>query len=98
MTTSCQVRTRSIPIDSETPVDLTFASKAYDDNALLSYDYAFEAAHKRRSAPAFQGSRLISFPTLRVARHGGWWGQNRRSSTPMLRECLRGTSLRFLKV
>ncbi|KAL2808604.1 amidase signature domain-containing protein [Aspergillus granulosus] len=37
--------------NSRMPVDLTFASKAYDDNALLSYGYAFEAAHERRSAP-----------------------------------------------
>lgn len=33
------------------PVDLTFAGKAYDDNALLSYAYAFEQAHGKRVAP-----------------------------------------------
>jgi Asp-tRNA(Asn)/Glu-tRNA(Gln) amidotransferase A subunit family amidase len=33
------------------PMGLTFASKAYDDNALLSYAYAFETAHVKGSAP-----------------------------------------------
>lgn len=33
------------------PVDLTFASKAYDDSALLSYGYAFETAHEKRPVP-----------------------------------------------
>src|SRR5690606_35553714 len=33
------------------PVGLTFAGKAYDDNALLRYGYAFETSGTRRSAP-----------------------------------------------
>lgn len=37
--------------DSGMPMGLTFASRAYDDNALLGYGYAFEAAHGRRPIP-----------------------------------------------
>lgn len=37
--------------DAGMPMGLTFASKAYDDNALLSYAYAFEAARNGRFAP-----------------------------------------------
>ncbi|KAL2822246.1 amidase signature domain-containing protein [Aspergillus cavernicola] len=38
--------------DTGMPVGLTFASKAYDDFALISYAYAFEQAHQpRRFAP-----------------------------------------------
>jgi len=33
------------------PVDLTFAGKAYSDNDLLRYAYAFEQKHERRTAP-----------------------------------------------
>jgi amidase len=33
------------------PVDLTFAGRAYDDNKLLSYGYAFEHGHGKRVAP-----------------------------------------------
>jgi hypothetical protein len=34
-----------------TPVDLTFVGKAYSDNELLSYVYAFESKHESRPAP-----------------------------------------------
>lgn len=34
------------------PMSLTFASKAYDDNALLEYAYDFESAHVKRIAPS----------------------------------------------
>ncbi|KAH6676958.1 putative amidase [Plectosphaerella plurivora] len=43
--------TMGILSDIEMPLGLTFASKAYDDNALLSYAYAFETAHAKRIAP-----------------------------------------------
>jgi Asp-tRNA(Asn)/Glu-tRNA(Gln) amidotransferase A subunit family amidase len=33
------------------PMDLTFAGKAYDDNNLLSYAFAFESSHEKRTAP-----------------------------------------------
>jgi amidase len=33
------------------PVGLTFAGRAYDDNALLSHASAFEAIRPRRTAP-----------------------------------------------
>jgi hypothetical protein len=33
------------------PVGLTFAARAYDDNALLRYAYAFDSAGSRRIAP-----------------------------------------------
>ncbi|KAH8889074.1 amidase signature enzyme [Thozetella sp. PMI_491] len=36
--------------DTKMPVSLTFAGKAYDDAALLSYSYAFEKARKGRFA------------------------------------------------
>ncbi|KAF6791695.1 amidase [Colletotrichum sojae] len=38
--------------DSGMPAGLTFASKAYDDNALLGYGYHFEEAHGRRPVPS----------------------------------------------
>ncbi|KAF2131386.1 amidase signature enzyme [Dothidotthia symphoricarpi CBS 119687] len=38
--------------DTRMPVDLTFASKAYHDNALLSYGYAFEQAQGKRPVPS----------------------------------------------
>ncbi|KAF6822998.1 amidase [Colletotrichum plurivorum] len=38
--------------DSGMPVGLTFASRAYDDSALLGYGYAFEEAHGGRPAPS----------------------------------------------
>jgi hypothetical protein len=34
-----------------TPVDLTFAGRAYDNNKMLSYGYAFEQRHSKRAAP-----------------------------------------------
>jgi amidase len=37
--------------DTKMPVGLTFAGKAYDDQNLLRYAYAFEEASKRREAP-----------------------------------------------
>lgn len=33
------------------PVNLTFASKAYDDNNLFRYAYAYETISKKRTAP-----------------------------------------------
>lgn len=33
------------------PIGLTFAGRAYDDNALLSYAYAFESSRSRRPLP-----------------------------------------------
>lgn len=38
--------------DTGMPVNVTFAGKAYSDNALLSYAYAFEAATHYRKPPA----------------------------------------------
>ncbi|KAF2996031.1 hypothetical protein E8E13_002527 [Curvularia kusanoi] len=37
--------------DKGMPMDLTFAGKAYSDNQLLSYSYAFENKHAKRVAP-----------------------------------------------
>jgi amidase len=37
--------------DTGMPVGLTFAGKAYDDNALLRYAYAFDSTGSRRIAP-----------------------------------------------
>ncbi|KAF9873332.1 putative amidase protein [Colletotrichum karsti] len=37
--------------DIDMPMGLTFASRAYDDNALLSYGFAFEKAHGKRASP-----------------------------------------------
>lgn len=49
------VPTVSVPMgimeDIKMPVNLTFAGKAYDDNSLLRYAYAFEMATKRRVQP-----------------------------------------------
>ncbi|KAJ5578490.1 Amidase [Penicillium hispanicum] len=49
------VPTISIPMgimeDTRMPVNLTFAGKAYDDNSLLRFGYAFENATKSRVLP-----------------------------------------------
>lgn len=49
------VPTISVPMgimeDTRMPVNLTFAGKAYDDNNLLKYGFAFEAAMKGRVQP-----------------------------------------------
>lgn len=49
------VPTVSVPMgimeDTQMPVNLTFAGKAYEDIELLKYGYAFEAATKRRCQP-----------------------------------------------
>lgn len=59
-TTNAMMRHMGIPSVSVTmgtlsdinmPVSVTFAGKAYDDNALLSYAYAFEQATQYRRAP-----------------------------------------------
>lgn len=57
---NCAIRqlgipTLSVPMgvmdDTKMPVNLTFASKAYDDSNLFRYVYAFEKASKLRQAP-----------------------------------------------
>ncbi|KGO75050.1 Amidase [Penicillium italicum] len=49
------VPTISVPMgimeDTGMPVNLTFAGKAYDDNSLLKYGFAFESAMKGRVQP-----------------------------------------------
>lgn len=51
------VPTISVPMgimeDTGMPVNLTFAGKAYDDNSLLKYGFAFETAMKGRVKPPF---------------------------------------------
>ena len=50
------VPTVSVPMglmsDTKMPVNLTFSSKAYDDNNIFRYAYAFETAAKARHAPS----------------------------------------------
>ncbi len=74
-----------IMADIGMPVGLTIAGKAYDDNALLRYAYAFEASEARRIAPgrtpslpheklevsdvAKPGSRIDSAPRLELDAH-----------------------------
>lgn len=61
------VPTVSVPMgimeDIKMPVNLTFAGKAYDDNSLLRYGYAFEMATRRRVqpplVPALDSDRLV---------------------------------------
>ncbi|KAI8300970.1 Glutamyl-tRNA(Gln) amidotransferase subunit A [Colletotrichum sp. SAR11_240] len=57
---NCAIRQLGIPTvsvpmglmsDTGMPVNLTFASKAYDDNNLFRYAYAFEKAGRLRQAP-----------------------------------------------
>lgn len=43
--------TMGLMSDTGMPVGLTFAGKAYDDNALLRYAYAFDSVGSRRIAP-----------------------------------------------
>lgn len=68
------VPTISVPMgimeDTKMPVNLTFAGKAYDDNSLLRYGYAFEMASKCRVqpplVPALNSDRLIVGDVLRT--------------------------------
>ncbi|KAI1618280.1 amidase signature domain-containing protein [Exophiala viscosa] len=57
---NCAIRQLGIPTvnvpmgvmsDTKMPVNLTFASKAYDDSSLFRYAYAFEKASQLRQAP-----------------------------------------------
>jgi amidase len=57
---NCAIRQLGIPTvsvpmgimaDIKMPVNLTFAGKAYEDNALFEYAYAFEKGSKLRQAP-----------------------------------------------
>jgi hypothetical protein len=49
------VPTISVPMgimkDTKLPVNITFAGRAYDDNRLLEFGYAFEAATQHRQMP-----------------------------------------------
>ncbi len=63
--------------DIRMPVGLTFAGRAYDDNALLSYAYAFEQSHCRRAPPP----RTPPLPEERIAR-GGLRDERRRVGPP----------------
>lgn len=65
---NCAIRQLGIPTvsvpmgvmaDTDMPVNLTFASKAYDDNNLFRYAYAFEKASRSRQAP----KRTPALPT-----------------------------------
>ncbi|KAI6782648.1 amidase signature domain-containing protein [Emericellopsis cladophorae] len=58
---NCAIRQLGIPTvsvpmgvmaDTRMPVNLTFASKAYDDSNLFRYAYAFEQASRLRQAPS----------------------------------------------
>ena len=69
---NCAIRQLGIPTvsvpmgvmsDTKMPVNLTFASKAYDDNSLFRYAYAFEKASQLRQAPSRTPALLTdSFP------------------------------------
>jgi amidase len=65
---NCVIRQYGIPTisvsmgvmsDTKMPVNLTFASKTYDDNSLLRYAYAFERNSRLRQIP----SRTPDLPT-----------------------------------
>lgn len=43
--------TMGIMEDTKMPVGLTFAAKAYEDNKLLEYAFAYENASKERKVP-----------------------------------------------
>ena len=68
---NCAIRQYGIPTisvpmgvmsDTKMPVNLTFASKAYDDSSLLRYAYAFEKSSQLRQIP----SRTPDLPTDRI--------------------------------
>lgn len=68
---NCAIRQYDIPTisvpmgvmsDTKMPVNLTFASKAYDDSSLLRYAYAFEKNSKLRQIPP----RTPDLPTDRI--------------------------------
>ena len=65
---NCAIRQLGIPTvsvpmgvmaDTKMPVNLTFAGKAYEDNALFKYAYAFEQATRLRQTP----QRTPALPT-----------------------------------
>jgi amidase len=55
-----------IMADTGMPVGLTFAGRAYDDNNLLRYAYAFEQSGRRRQAPP----RTPALPSDSIAGRG----------------------------
>jgi Asp-tRNA(Asn)/Glu-tRNA(Gln) amidotransferase A subunit family amidase len=78
---NCAIRQLGIPTvsvpmgvmaDTKMPVNLTFAGKAYDDNALFRYAFTFEKATKLRQAPERTPALATDTITVNVAkcRHG----------------------------
>ena len=73
---NCAIRQLGIPTvsvpmgvmsDTKMPVNLTFASKAYDDNSLFRYAYAFEKASQLRQAPPRTAALSTDFFALDAA-------------------------------
>ncbi|KAL4787472.1 amidase signature domain-containing protein [Aspergillus varians] len=73
------VPTISVPMglmeDTKMPISLTFAGKAYEDNMLLKYAYAFEKATKHRSLPPLVPE--LDSDVLKASDAGGSAGINR---------------------
>lgn len=72
------IPTISVPMgvmsDTKMPVNLTFASKAYDDNNLLRYAYAFEQNSKLRQSPT--RTPALSTDTIALAQDAKVIGQD----------------------
>ncbi|KAL5042814.1 hypothetical protein BDW71DRAFT_210825 [Aspergillus fruticulosus] len=73
------VPTVSVPMgvmeDTEMPINLTFAGKAYEDSKLLEYAYAFEQATKYRSPPPLVPE--LDTDVLKIPGDGGPAGTRR---------------------
>jgi Asp-tRNA(Asn)/Glu-tRNA(Gln) amidotransferase A subunit family amidase len=73
------VPTISVPMgvmeDTGMPVNLTFAGKAYDDNCLLKYGFAFEEAMKGRVRPSSLPALDSDFVKTRQGSHS-WTSQS----------------------
>jgi Asp-tRNA(Asn)/Glu-tRNA(Gln) amidotransferase A subunit family amidase len=78
---NCAIRQLGIPTisvpmgvmaDTKMPVNLTFAGKAYNDNALLKYAFAYEQAAKLRQAPGRTPALRTDDVVLSLDGEKGW--------------------------
>ncbi|KAB5582900.1 amidase signature domain-containing protein [Coniochaeta sp. 2T2.1] len=78
---NCAIRQLGIPTvsvpmgvmaDTKMPVNLTFAGKAYDDNTLLRYAFAYEQAGKLRQAPGRTPALVSDDVVLTLDGEKGW--------------------------
>lgn len=91
------VPTVSIPMgtmdDTKMPVNLTFAGKAYDDNSLLKFGYAFEAATRNRQKPPLVPALNSDFIDLEPAAQT-YGGDSAKLALPSMTVSMRSKEIR----